>query len=34
VTYPYIRVYTDVSGTIATGINYSAFIGRDFLTHA
>lgn len=34
VTYPYIRVYTDVSGTIATGINYSAFIARDFLTHA
>lgn len=34
VTYPYIRVYTDVSGTIATGINYSAFIGRDFLTNA
>lgn len=34
VTYPYIRVFTDVSGTIATGINYSAFIGRDFLTHA
>lgn len=34
VTYPYIRVYTDVNGAIATGINYSAFIGRDFLTHA
>lgn len=34
VTYPYLRVYTDVNGTIATGINYSAFIGRDYLTHA
>lgn len=34
VTYPYVRVYTDVSGTIATGINYKAFIGRDFLTNA
>jgi len=31
VTYPYLRVYTDVSGTIATGINYSAFIGLDVL---
>lgn len=34
VTYPYLRVYTDVAGAIATGINYKAFIGRDFLTHA
>jgi hypothetical protein len=31
VTYPYVRVYTDVSGAIATGINYSAFIGLDSL---
>jgi hypothetical protein len=31
VTYPYLRVYTDVSGTIATGINYAAFIGLDSL---
>lgn len=29
VTYPYIRAYTDVSGTIATGINFSAFFSRD-----
>ena len=34
VCYPYIRIYTDVSGTIATGINYAAFIGRDHLTNA
>jgi hypothetical protein len=27
--YRYVRVYTEVSGTIATGINYSAFIGMD-----
>ena len=26
VTYRYLRVYTDVNGSIATGINYSAFI--------
>ncbi|MFC1505203.1 hypothetical protein ACFL5W_01670 [Thermodesulfobacteriota bacterium] len=26
--YPYVRVYCDVSGTIATGINYSAYIGK------
>lgn len=32
--YRYLRVYTKVAGTIATGINYSAFIGRDYLTHA
>lgn len=34
ICYPYIRIYTDVSGTIATGINYAAFIGRDHLTNA
>jgi hypothetical protein len=34
ICYPYIRLYTDVSGTIATGINFSAFIGRDHLTNA
>lgn len=28
-TYRYLRAYTDVSGTIATGINYKAFIGRS-----
>ena len=27
ITYQYLRVYTDVTGTIATGINYSARIG-------
>ncbi len=26
-TYRYVRVYTKVAGTIATGVNYSAFIG-------
>ena len=26
--YPYIRVYTDVSGTIATGINFNAFVSK------
>lgn len=31
ITYPYIRLYTDVSGTIATGINFSAFFARDVL---
>jgi len=25
--WPYVRVYCDVSGTIATGINYSAYLG-------
>jgi hypothetical protein len=25
-TYRYMRLYTDVEGTIATGINYSAFV--------
>jgi len=27
--YRYVRVYTEVIGTIATGINYTAFIGKD-----
>lgn len=31
VTYPYVRAYTDVSGTIATGINWSGYIGLDRL---
>lgn len=26
--YPYLRVYTDVSGTIATGINFSAYLAK------
>lgn len=34
IVYPYVRAYTDVSGTIATGINWSGFIGRDQLTNA
>jgi len=25
---PYVRAYCDVSGTIATGINYSAYLGK------
>lgn len=25
-TYQYVRLYTEVAGTIATGVNYSAFI--------
>jgi hypothetical protein len=29
VQYPYLRMYTFVSGTIATGINYSAWAGLD-----
>lgn len=29
ICYPYIRLYTDVSGAIATGINFSAFFSRD-----
>ena len=29
ITYPYIRAYTDVAGTIATGINYTAFVSKD-----
>lgn len=27
VVYPYIRLYTKVAGTIATGINYTAYLG-------
>jgi hypothetical protein len=27
-TYQYVRVYTDVGGTIATGINYSAYLSK------
>jgi hypothetical protein len=27
-TYRYIRVYTDVTGTLATGINYTARVGK------
>lgn len=34
VVYPYVRAYTVVAGSVATGINYSAFIGRDHLTNA
>jgi hypothetical protein len=26
--YRYLRVYTDVSGTIATGINFTAYLGK------
>jgi hypothetical protein len=28
VIYPYARIYTDVNGTIATGINFSAYLGK------
>lgn len=28
-TYRYVRIYTLVAGTIATGINFSAFIAKD-----
>ena len=28
VIYPYARLYTDVSGAIATGINFSAYLGK------
>jgi hypothetical protein len=28
-TYGYVRIYTLVAGTIATGINFSAFIAKD-----
>lgn len=31
VTYPYLRVYTYAAGTIATGINYTAFFAKDVL---
>lgn len=34
VTYPYIRAYTDVSGTIATGVNWSGFFSRDVVGHS
>ena len=34
ICYPYVRLYTTVAGAIATGVNYSAFIGRDHLTNA
>jgi hypothetical protein len=27
-TYRYVRIYTDVAGTIATGINFSAYLGK------
>lgn len=27
--YPYLRIYTKVAGTIATGINYEAHVVRD-----
>lgn len=33
VCYPYLRAYTLVAGTIATGINYTAFFSRDTLGH-
>ena len=28
VTYPYIRLYIEVEGSVATGINFSAFVGE------
>jgi len=28
-TYRYVRIYTEVAGTIATGINFLAFIAKD-----
>jgi len=27
-TYQYVRLYTDVTGSIATGINFSAYLGK------
>ena len=27
-TYRYVRIYTEVAGTVATGINFSAFIAK------
>lgn len=27
--YRYVRIYTEVAGTVATGINFSAFIAKD-----
>ena len=29
VLYPYVRLYTEVAGTVATGINFLAFIAKD-----
>ena len=29
VLYPYVRIYTEVAGTVATGINFLAFIAKD-----
>ena len=29
IRYPYIRGWTDVSGTIATGINFTAFVAKE-----
>ena len=29
VIYPYIRLYTDVAGTIASGANFSAYIAKE-----
>jgi hypothetical protein len=26
--YPYVRLYTNVAGTVATGINFSAYLGK------
>lgn len=34
VTYPYLRAYTDVTGDIATGINWSGFFSRDIVGHS
>ena len=34
IVYPFVRLWTHVQGTVATGINYTAFIGRDGLTNA
>lgn len=28
-TYRYVRLYTVIAGTIATGVNYTAFIAKD-----
>lgn len=30
--WPYVRLYTEVSGSIATGINFSAFLAREVAT--
>ena len=29
VLYPYVRIYTEVAGNVATGINFLAFIAKD-----